>query len=135
MPRLYREAPVNAIWEGSGNVIVLDVLRAANRSPESLDTFFAELESAQGIEPHLDDAISRAKKAVAEAVDLEFEARRVVETMALAWAGTLMARQGDDAMLDGFSASRLAEAHGGLYGTLPTGVDVAGLVDRATPRL
>jgi putative acyl-CoA dehydrogenase len=135
MPRLYREAPVNAIWEGSGNVIVLDVLRAANRSPESLDTFFAELDSARGIEPHLDDAINRATRAVTEAADLEFEARRVVETMALAWAGTLLARQGDNAMLEAFAASRLAEAHGGWSGTLPTGFDVAALLDRATPRL
>ena len=135
MPRLYRESPLNAIWEGSGNVIVLDVLRAAGRSPDSLETFFTELDSGRGIDTRLDDAIDRAKGAIDTATDLEFEARRVVEFMAVAWAGTLLARSGYAGSLDAFAASRLAETHGGLYGTLPAGTDVAALMDRATPDL
>lgn len=133
MPRLYRESPVNAIWEGSGNVIVLDVLRAASRSPESLDTFFGELDSARGLDGRLDVAIDNAKTAIESVADLEYEARRVVETLAVAWAGTLLARHGDGEVLDAYVASRVSETHGGLYGTLPTGLDVPGLLARATP--
>jgi putative acyl-CoA dehydrogenase len=114
---------------------VLDVLRAAGRSPDSLETFFTELDSGRGADPRLDGAIDRAKRAIDGTVDLEFEARRVVESMAVAWAGTLLARSGDAGALDAFAASRLAETHGGLYGTLPAGADVARLVDRATPAL
>lgn len=133
MPRLYRESPVNAIWEGSGNVIVLDVLRAASRSPESLDTFFAELETGRGIDDRLDAAIDEAKSVVTETLDLEFEARRVVETMAVAWAGTLLGRHGNENGFEAYAASRLAEAHGGLYGTLPAGTDTTALMESATP--
>jgi putative acyl-CoA dehydrogenase len=133
MPRLYRESPLNAIWEGSGNVIVLDVLRAASRSPESLETFFAELETGRGVDDHLDTAIDEAKSVVTEAVDLEFEARRVVETMALAWAGALLRRHGDEDGLETYVASRLTSTHGGLYGTLPAGTDTTTLVERSIP--
>ncbi|MGD2102609.1 MAG: acyl-CoA dehydrogenase family protein [Acidimicrobiia bacterium] len=133
MPRLYRESPVNAIWEGSGNVIVLDVLRAASRSPQSLDTFHTELESGRGADDRLDHAIDLAKTAVARADDLEFEARRVVESLAVAWAGTLLARHGEEPVLDAYLASRVAEPHGGLYGTLPTGTDIPTLMERARP--
>lgn len=133
MPRLYREAPVNAIWEGSGNVIVLDVLRAANRSPDSLETFFSELDSGLGLDARLDDAITAAKSSINAATHLEFEARRLVERLAVAWGGVLLAQHGDDPVFEAYAASRLAGDHGGLYGTLPGGVDAASLARRAVP--
>lgn len=133
MPRLYRESPLNAIWEGSGNVIALDVLRAAARSLDSLHAFLGELEQARGLDERLDDAIAKAKASITGARDLEFEARRIVEVLALAWSGALLARHGDEAGFDAYAASRLAESHGSLYGTLPPGTPVAELLQRALP--
>jgi putative acyl-CoA dehydrogenase len=118
MPRLYRESPLNAIWEGSGNVICLDVLRAASRTPDSLEVFFAELDLASGIDPRLDAAIADAKSAVSGSEDLEFEARRIVERLATTWAGSLLARHGDSAVFEAYAASRLQRDHGALFGTL-----------------
>ncbi|HET9259392.1 MAG TPA: acyl-CoA dehydrogenase family protein [Acidimicrobiia bacterium] len=133
MPRLYRESPLNAIWEGSGNVIALDVLRAARRSPESLRMFIDEIETAEGADPALDRAIRSAGHGLEDAVDLEFEARRIVERLAIAWSGAQLARHGDHTSFDAFVASRLIESHGGLYGTLPPGKPVDDLVSRAVP--
>jgi putative acyl-CoA dehydrogenase len=133
MPRLYRESPLNAIWEGSGNVIALDVLRAAGRSPDSLEMFWLELEQASGIDERLDRSISSAKSALRDASDLEFEARRIVETMATAWAGALLARHGDPAVFAAYAASRLEVRQGSLYGTLPIGTAVDTLLERARP--
>lgn len=133
MPRLYRESPLNAIWEGSGNVIALDVLRAAGRSPQSLEMFITEVESGYGIHAGLDRAIDRARDAVDGATDLEFQARRIVESLALAWSGTLLARHGDESVFGAFATSRLTESHGGLYGTLPPGTEVGRLLERAVP--
>jgi len=134
MPRLYRESPLNAIWEGSGNVIALDVLRAAGRSPDSLDMFLTEIDQASGIDARLDASINTAKRALHDATDLEFEARRVVESMATAWAGALLARHGEPAVFEAFAISRLDERHGALYGTLPAGANVETLLERALPR-
>jgi putative acyl-CoA dehydrogenase len=133
MPRLYRESPLNAIWEGSGNVIALDVLRAAGRSPDSLRMFMAELSAARGIDVRLDESISAAETAISEGQELEFEARRVVERLALAWAGGLVASHGDDDLFELYATSRLGEGHGGLYGTLRAGPQVESLVQRALP--
>jgi putative acyl-CoA dehydrogenase len=133
MPRLYRESPVNAIWEGSGNVIALDVLRAAGRSPDSLDRFLAELETGRGIDPRVDRAITEAASSISGATDIEFEARRIVESMATAWAATLLAQQGAADVFEAFAASRLGESHGGLYGTLPPGAPISTLLERAVP--
>jgi putative acyl-CoA dehydrogenase len=133
MPRLYRESPVNAIWEGSGNVIALDVLRAAGRSPDSLDRFLAELDAGRGIDARIDRAITRAADAISSATELEYEARRIVESMATAWAATLLAQHGDEDVFETFAASRLGEIHGGLYGTLPPGAPISTLLERAIP--
>jgi putative acyl-CoA dehydrogenase len=133
MPRLYRESPLNAIWEGSGNVICLDVLRAASRTPDSLEVFFAELDLAWGIDPRLDAAIADAKSAVSGSEDLEFEARRIVERLATTWAGSLLARHGDSAVFEAYAASRLQRDHGALFGTLSAGTPVGDLMERAIP--
>jgi putative acyl-CoA dehydrogenase len=133
MPRLYRESPLNAIWEGSGNVIALDVLRAAGRSPDSLQMFLAELDLASGIDERLDEAISRARTAIDSASNLEFEARRIVEQLATAWAASLLARHSDPSVFEAYAASRLTGDHGSLFGTLPPGTPIDDLLSRAVP--
>ncbi|HUG07908.1 MAG TPA: acyl-CoA dehydrogenase family protein [Acidimicrobiia bacterium] len=134
LPRLYRESPLNAIWEGSGNVIALDVLRAASRSPDSLQMFLAELDLASGLDTRLDRAIEGAKSAIGGADDLEFEARRVVERLAITWAGSLLARHGEPVVFEAFAASRLGGDHGSFFGTLPPGTPVADILERAVPQ-
>jgi putative acyl-CoA dehydrogenase len=130
MPRLYREMPLNSIWEGSGNVQCLDVIRAMIRSPESLEAFVTELERATGAEPRLDAALGALRAELADSEGLESRARRVVERMALVLQGSLLVRHGDPAVADAFCASRL-EGDGGLaFGTLPGGVDFARIIER-----
>ena len=133
MPRLYREAPLASIWEGSGNVMALDVLRAVSRSPEALDAFFAEVDEAAGADPRLDDftAATRAEFSNLEAI--EPRARRVVERMALCLQGSLLVRHAPAAVADAFCAARLAGDAGLNYGTLPAGIDAAAIVARHTP--
>jgi putative acyl-CoA dehydrogenase len=135
MPRLYREAPLNSIWEGSGNVNSLDVLRAMAKSPDSVDAFFAEVELAAGANPHLDAYVGNVKQELGDFDTIEYRARRVVEHMALALQGSLLVRNSTPAIADAFCATRLAGDHGRSYGTLPPGVDVRAIVDRHTPRL
>ncbi|QYN19682.1 acyl-CoA dehydrogenase family protein [Amycolatopsis sp. DSM 110486] len=131
MPRLYREAPLMSIWEGSGNVAALDALRAMTRQPESMAAFFTEVEQAAGADARLDDALDRLKKELSDLDDLEFRARRVVESMALVLQGSLLARHGDQAVADAFCASRFAGDWGIAFGTLPAGTDTSAIIDRA----
>jgi putative acyl-CoA dehydrogenase len=159
MPRLFRESPLNGIWEGSGNVICLDVLRAIRRQPESVEAFVAELEQARGGDGRLDASIDRLRSALWAAeggaggagavagVDgagargggavaaVDAEARRLVEAMALTLQGSLLVRFGHPAVADAFCASRLGGDWGRALGTLPHGVDTAAIVERATPKL
>jgi putative acyl-CoA dehydrogenase len=138
MPRLYREAPLASIWEGSGNVAALDTLRALARQPESAEAFFAELDQAAGADDRLDQAVARLRK---EASDpSEARARQLAGAMALALQGALLVRHGDPAVADAFVASRLVDdgsfpGWGAAFGMLPSGVDTAAIVGRATPRL
>jgi putative acyl-CoA dehydrogenase len=131
MPRLYREAPLVSIWEGSGNVAALDTLRAMVRQPESIEAFFAELELAGGADARYDDAVSLLRKEFSDLDDLEYRARRVVEQMALALQGSLLLRYGSPAVSDAFCASRLSRDWGVAFGTLPTGLDTRTILDRA----
>jgi len=133
MPRLYREMPLNSIWEGSGNVQCLDVMRAMIRSPESLETFLAELELAAGADSRLDAAVGTLREELGQPEGLEGRARRVVERMALAVHGSLLVRHGDPAVADAFCASRLGGEWGGAFGTLPPGVDFGRIVERHAP--
>jgi putative acyl-CoA dehydrogenase len=135
MPRLYRESPLNSIWEGSGNVICLDVLRAIARSPEALEAFFAEAEEASGTEPRLDRFIRELKRELSDFDEIESRARRVVEKMALALQGSLVVRYADPAVADAFCASRLDRDWGRVFGTLPPGVDAQAIVERHRPQL
>ncbi|MCX6369856.1 MAG: acyl-CoA dehydrogenase family protein [Solirubrobacterales bacterium] len=134
MPRLYREAPLNSIWEGSGNVIALDVLRALRHEPESLEGFFTELDLAAGADARLDAATARLRSEFENGDELEFRARTVVEQMAIALQGALLVQHGPSAVSDAFCAARLSENRGLNYGGLPSGVDAATIVARHTPQ-
>jgi putative acyl-CoA dehydrogenase len=133
MPRLYREAPLASIWEGSGNVMSLDVLRALTRSPRSLEVFLGELDQAQGAEPRLDRRIAELKSQFSDPSTLETRARRVVESMALCLQGSLLVRHGEAAVADAFCASRLGTEGGLEYGTLPAGSDFEAIISRSLP--
>ncbi|HEX5927812.1 MAG TPA: acyl-CoA dehydrogenase family protein [Solirubrobacterales bacterium] len=134
MPRLFRESPLNSIWEGSGNVQCLDVLRAMIKSPASLDAFFAEVEEGAAGEPRLASYAASLKEELPGDVEtIEARARRVVEKMALALQGSLLVRYGDEAVADAFCASRLAGEWGQAFGTLPAGTDFGRIIDRHRP--
>ena len=133
-PRLFRESPVNAIWEGSGNVQCLDVLRALGKTPATLDAFFAELSRARGANALLDTAITKLKRDLNNPADMEYRARSVVDSMALALQAALLVQHAPAAVADAFCASRLADGGHRNYGTLPTGLDCAAIIERATPR-
>jgi putative acyl-CoA dehydrogenase len=135
MPRLYREAPLASIWEGSGNVMSLDVLRALTRSPRSLEVFLAEVEQADGADARLDARVAGLKDRFTDPGTLEQRARRVVEDMALCLEGSLLVRHGPAAVADAFCASRLSDDRGLEYGTLPAGVDFEGIIARSRPQL
>ena len=135
MPRLYREAPLQSVWEGSGNVAALDSLRAMGREPQSLAVFFDELDSVAGADRHLDTAVVALKAELSDLDNLEIRARRVAEHMALALQGALLIRSGHPAVADAFCASRLGGDWGSAYGTLPAGVDTAAIIERATPKV
>jgi putative acyl-CoA dehydrogenase len=133
MPRLYREAPLNSIWEGSGNVNALDVLRAMDREPESVTAFIAELEEARGAEPRLDRSLDSLKSELSNGAGAEAGARRLVERMAVVLEGSLLVRHGDPAVADAFCASRLGGEWGHSFGTLPQGLMLDAIVQRHLP--
>ncbi len=134
MPRLFRESPINAIWEGSGNVQCLDMLRAMRRNKGSLEVFLGELEQARGGDARLDRFIDSLAEELHNPEGIEYRARHVVGKMALAFSGSLLVRSGASAVADAFCASRLSgEARGWLYGDLPRGVDCEAILERATP--
>jgi putative acyl-CoA dehydrogenase len=133
MPRLYREAPLASIWEGSGNVMSLDVLRALARSPRSLEVFMAELDQARGGDARLDTRVSALQRHFADPPTLETRARRVVEDMALCLQGSLVVRHAPPAVADAFCASRLGRDGGLEYGTLPAGCDFQAIIERHRP--
>ena len=131
LPRLYREAPLVSIWEGSGNVAALDTLRAMVREPSAVEAFFGELELAEGTDARYDDALALLRKEFSDTDQLEYRARHVVERMAMLLQGSLLLRVGNPAVADAFVASRLARDWGVAYGTLPTGLDTATILERA----
>ncbi len=135
MPRLYREAPLNSIWEGSGNVNALDLLRALRRSPASLDAYLAEVELAAGADGRFDAAVKDLLQSLADLEGMEARARRLAERMAVLLQGSLLLRYAAPAVADAFCASRLDRDWGYAFGTLPRGIDTAAIVSRATPEL
>jgi putative acyl-CoA dehydrogenase len=136
MPLLYRDAPLNSIWEGSGNVAALDVLRAMAKEPDGLPAFMEECELAAGADSRLDAHLDRVREqaaAVFSSEDPQFQARRVVEDLALTLQGSLLVRHSPPEVADAFCATRLGGAGGHAYGTLPAGVDAAAIIERALP--
>ncbi|HSU84945.1 MAG TPA: acyl-CoA dehydrogenase family protein, partial [Thermoanaerobaculia bacterium] len=133
MARLYREAPLNSIWEGSGNVQCLDVLRAIQKSPESLRALLAEIRQARGADHRLDLFVNELQAQLERSEDLEARARRLVERLALALQGSLLVRHAPPEVADAFCASRLAGDGGRAFGTLPAGTDFKVILERAFP--
>jgi len=135
MPRLFRESPVNSIWEGSGNVQCLDMLRAMNRNQGSVEAFLSEVTKAKTGDRRLDAFIKSLSSDLVTGDDMEYNARTIVEKMALALQGSLLIRYGDSAVADAFCQSRLSPGSSGrVYGTLPQGVDCERIIERATPK-
>lgn len=133
MPWLYREAPINSIWEGSGNVICLDVLRAMHREEAAIPALLAELEDAGGIHPNLDAATNMLKSELADQENLEIRARRLTELMSVSLQGALLVKYAHPAVADAFCASRLGDRWHGAYGTLPANVDFDAIIERILP--
>ncbi len=134
MPRLFRESPVNAIWEGSGNVQCLDVLRAMQKTPAVVDAFFREVAKARGANAHLDRWVTALHAEFVDLADAQYRARDIVDRLALAIQAALLVQHAPATVADGFCASRLAPGGHRNYGTLPRGVDCAAIIKRATPR-
>ncbi|MEV5505619.1 acyl-CoA dehydrogenase family protein [Streptomyces orinoci] len=135
MPRLYREAPLLSIWEGSGNVAALDVLRALRREPAALDAYLAEVDAAAGADPRLDAAIARLRRTLGALDDphrAQLTARVLAEQLTLVLQGSLLVRHSVPAVADAFCASRLGGDWGHAFGTLPPGADLAAVLERAT---
>ncbi len=131
MPRLYREAPLNSIWEGSGNVIALDLMRAMSRHPESVESFLAEVDAAAGADRRLDTAVKLLRDEIATSDMVESRARRVAELMGLCLQGSLLVRHAPAYVADAFCASRLNGDWGHVFGTLSSAADSKAIVDRA----
>ncbi|MEW6642161.1 MAG: isovaleryl-CoA dehydrogenase [Pseudomonadota bacterium] len=134
MPRLFREAPVNAIWEGSGNVQCLDVIRVMHRSPEALEAYFAEVEPARGANRIFDRHIDALKAELRELSDLEERARDIVDRLAIGLQASLLIRHAPNAVSEAFCSSRLDGRGAHQYGALPRGVDLREIIARAAPR-
>ncbi len=147
MPLLYRDAPLNSIWEGSGNVAALDVLRALVKAPEGLPAFLAECDLGGGADARLDDHL-KSVRALSTSIfgdgagsgeqrlyEAQFQARALVEALALGLQGSLLVRHAPAAVADAFCAGRLAGEGGRAFGTLPRGVDAPAILERALPSL
>lgn len=133
MARLYRDAPINAIWEGSGNVQALDMLRAMAKTPETVHVWIDELNKTQGENATLDQAVAKLKNELIDFREMEYRARHIVEQMALTMQSSLLIQAGNNTVADAFIQSRLG-AHGDRnYGTLPRGIDCQAIIDRGNP--
>jgi putative acyl-CoA dehydrogenase len=133
LPLLFRESPLNSVWEGSGNVNALDVLRALSREPASLDAWLVEVGAARGVDHRLDRAVEEVLESLADVSEMEAGARRLAGRMAACLQGALLVRHAPAAVADAFCATRLGTEYGGTLGTLPRGTDLAAIVERTTP--
>jgi putative acyl-CoA dehydrogenase len=129
LPRLYREAPLYSIWEGSGNVMCLDVLRALTKDPATVETLLAEFQTTAGADQRLDEFAKNIGSRLATAADDRYAARDLTEKLALTLQATLMVRHSSPSMAEAFIGSRLAGHHGNAFGTLPDGVDEKGILN------
>ncbi len=131
LPRLYREAPVNSIWEGSGNVNCLDVLRAIAKEPESLEMLFKEIEV--GTSDHLDlkNYLKQLKASFYQEASQQSMTRRLVEKLVLALQASLLVRYSPDYISEAFIRSRLQNDSGFAFGTLSAQTNFNQIIERA----
>src|SRR6202022_3088486 len=134
MPRLYREAPLMGIWEGSGNVSALDTLRAMATRPECVEVLFDELAKSAGQDARLDGHIERLRSQLGDLDTIAYRARKVAEDICLALQGSLLVRHGHPAVAEAFLATRLGGQWGGAFGTMPAGLDFAPILEGAVVR-
>ena len=134
MPLLFRESPLNSIWEGSGNVQCLDVLRAVQKTPAVLDAFFTEAQLAKGQNPLLDRWLDALHQDLRQSDELEYRSRELVDRMAMGIQAALLIQHAPGFVADAFCASRLGGNVHRNFGTLPRGIDCQALIERATPR-
>lgn len=133
LPRLFRQSPLNGVWEGSGNVICLDVLRAVGRAPETLDAYWTEVDAAAGSDRRFDAAAGALRTELGDLDDIELRARRLVEQMALLFQASQVLQHSPAPVADAFVASRLGDDPRLAFGTLPAGLALDEIVDRARP--
>ena len=131
MPRLYREAPLMGIWEGSGNVSALDTLRAMATRPECVEVLFDELGKSTGQDARLDRHVAQLRPQLGDLESIQYRARKVAEDICLALQGSLLVRHGHPAVAEAFLATRLEGQWGGAFGTMPAGLDLAPIIERA----
>lgn len=134
LPRLYRDIPVNSIWEGSGNVQCLDVLRAMRREPECVEALFHELRSARGMDDRYDALLARIERELANNDQIEARARRIVEDLGLALQAVILLKHGQRAVAEAFCASRLSGSQHLTLGTLPAETDFEAIIARSQPQ-
>jgi putative acyl-CoA dehydrogenase len=125
------KAPLNGIWEGTGNVICLDVLRAMQREPETVSVFLGEVRKAGGADSRLDAFTDAVERRLSKLNEFEPVARRVVEMMAFALQGSLLVRYSTSAVADAFCATRLNGDWGHAFGTMPGKLDTQAIIDRS----
>ena len=133
LPRLYREAPLNSIWEGAGNVIALDVLRALKRSPNTMEAFIVEVFELGGGHPEIHKKLDELKKLLSAQLK-EANARRLVEQMAKLWSSALLVNRGEEVVAEAYIASRLSNDWGNQFGTLSANLALKDIAQRAVPR-
>ena len=131
LARLYRDIPVNSVWEGSGNVQCLDVLRSMHKEPRSIEAVFNELDAAKGLNDFFDRFLINLKDAFSNLADLEFRARTVVEKFALCLQAKAMLATAPDFVAEAFCRARLSDNKNLNFGTLPVGTEVERIIDRS----
>lgn len=134
MPRLFRESPLNAIWEGSGNVQCLDALKAAQRAPETAEALFEEIALARGADRRFDQHIDALMRSFQSSEDAQTRARIVVEQLALATQASLLLRFAPNAVSEAFLRSRILGEHGQALGTLPADTNFTEIIERSLPQ-
>jgi len=135
LPRLYRDAPLNSIWEGSGNVQCLDLLRAVRRDAGTLEVTFAEIRAARGGNRHFDSFTARLETEFKDLDQLETRGRRLTELLALGLQGSLLVQHAPTEVADAFCLSRLAGDSGLAFGTLPAETNFAAIIERSRPQV
>ncbi len=131
MPRLYREAPINTIWEGSGNIQCLDVLRAIKKEPDTLTAVFDLINLAKGADPLLDKAIKQLPHLFKDQASIEYRARHICEQLALTLQASVLVQADNNLISEAFIRARFSDNKGNVYGTLPTDIDCQAIIERA----